>query len=102
MVIGPESNEARATLLSNLKDLNLPQGWKIVLKLDSDTRQVRIIFYKKVAAIKLTIKNRTFCLFQNWVEERSIAEETYEDILEKIQKYPKLLETEVEINAKLS
>lgn len=98
MNIGPRFNEARSAIIQNIESLQLPSDWKVVLDVSQDTEKVRLSFYKN-SGIKIRFKKHTYHLCQFWSMVREIQERSYEDLLINLQKYPFLLETEMEIGS---
>lgn len=92
--------EARQQLLRLLRMIDKPDDWKITLDL-SNENNVRIVFLKK-NSVSITIFHKTYNLFTSWVFVREVQESTYEDLVLKLEKYPKLLETYREIRNDLA
>lgn len=87
---------SREILINKIKDMGIPQDWKVVLDVDPRSDKVRLSFYQKSGIRIKWIFKQPIWLFQSWTLVREISEFSYEDLLSKIEKYPFLLETETE------
>jgi hypothetical protein len=88
----------RDKIINKINEFGVAKNWKIVLDIEEDTDKVRLTFYKKSGLeIKLFFLKQPMILFQTWRSIRKIVDCSYEDLLNKLEKYPFLLETEMEI-----
>jgi hypothetical protein len=88
----------RECILGILRSLYMPEEYRVNLSSAINTMKVSIIFERKNGFF-IPFGSYKLYLFSWWAEERVISEFSYEDLLEKICKYPMLLETTVTISS---
>lgn len=87
---------SRELVLDKLALIEIAKDWKIVLDIVPISEKIRLTFYKK-SGIKVTwFTKDPIWLFLHWDPKRELIEYSYEELLEKLEKYPFLLETETE------
>ena len=90
------STEAREQIIALLQNLKKPDNYKFILSYNSTDHQV-ILELRKINGIEINTKKGKIVLFKHWAHVRQVGAEDYPDLLELIKKYPKYLETEIEV-----
>jgi hypothetical protein len=88
----------RNCIIEILRGLQMPTNYRVLLESSAKHNEVAIVFERKTGFyFKFNGKKYYIPFASWWVPERTITEYCYEDLLEKICKYPMLLETTVVI-----
>lgn len=88
----------RNCIIEILQSLQMPAHYRVVLKSSVENNSISIVFERRAGFyIQFRDAGKKHYICSWWVPERIITEYSYEDLIEKICKYPMLLETAIVI-----